>query len=934
MRALGGLELVPASTADASDSAATRALHDLAIRRRKLALLLYLARQSRPVSRELLATLLWAEESPEKARHSLTEALSHIRRALGRESVATRVQEVALSADAPLALDVRAFEEAAVAGDHARAVALYTGPFLAGVFLDRAAEYDDWAARERDRLGQLFVRSCKAHCAALELAGDHEGAAIVARKWLDEDVESDEAAAALLRAIAAPGTRDALRSALAEATRLETRLAREFEVSPGPAVQTLTRSLEARLLASSAVSLDAAVPDRVADSVAAAVAANAMEFGPPATVSDSRPEPGPPRSPPQISPPTRRPRRTRPLMAGVVAVALLGVAAAVLRWRDTAPRATPRVVIADAQDAGNDPVLARSVALALSVALAQGSGVELVERERMRETLTLMRRTTDDGLDVATATDAAVRLGADRVIAPDVARLGSALLVSARVLDATTGRTLAVERADAVAPEAIVAALDHLADLLRRRVGGSAARAGTPLPQVTTASLSALRAFAEGARLQDRSRFDSAGMAFRRAITLDTGFAMAYAAFGETQHLINRPLMGDSALVAALARRTRLTEREQVRLAALVARHQYRGDSAIALQERWLAAHPTDRAMRSMLAYDLLRAGRHAEARDRYRDIVAVDSLDAVEWLNLAVACMGLSAPADLALARQAYARAIALDTALRTDVVQNQQYGAVLLRAGFPDSAAAVFRAMLAASPDRRARGYRSLGLLALWRGDARTAVTMLDSAVRLHHTLREALSEARARLFLVAALDEAGVSSNAEGSPTTARVRAQLDTVRALAVGGVEEPVFLYWAGKAMARAGASTAARALEARLRARAVRGSVRHEAAALLLAAELAAASGSGARARTMALRGVALDSGVVARETLAWTTRAAGDDAQAAALDAALGAGARFGMEEMLAARVAARRVRTPSAHAGGDALRPNTVRAGAVLRP
>ena len=59
LRTLGGLTLEPADGAGANETEA-RALQELAARRRKVALLLYLTGQTRPVSRELLATLFWS----------------------------------------------------------------------------------------------------------------------------------------------------------------------------------------------------------------------------------------------------------------------------------------------------------------------------------------------------------------------------------------------------------------------------------------------------------------------------------------------------------------------------------------------------------------------------------------------------------------------------------------------------------------------------------------------------------------------------------------------------------------------------------------------------------------------------------------------------------------------------------------------------------
>ena len=75
LRALGGLSLQPRLAATEGQAAEALPLRDLSTRRRKLALLLYLRRQRKPVSRELLATLLWPDEAPEPFSGALRHAV-------------------------------------------------------------------------------------------------------------------------------------------------------------------------------------------------------------------------------------------------------------------------------------------------------------------------------------------------------------------------------------------------------------------------------------------------------------------------------------------------------------------------------------------------------------------------------------------------------------------------------------------------------------------------------------------------------------------------------------------------------------------------------------------------------------------------------------------------------------------------------------------
>src|SRR3712207_6680039 len=65
----------------------------LSKRRLKLALLVVLALAMRPLSRDVLVEMFWGDQDEARARHSLSDALSHLRRVLGRDAISTRQAE-------------------------------------------------------------------------------------------------------------------------------------------------------------------------------------------------------------------------------------------------------------------------------------------------------------------------------------------------------------------------------------------------------------------------------------------------------------------------------------------------------------------------------------------------------------------------------------------------------------------------------------------------------------------------------------------------------------------------------------------------------------------------------------------------------------------------------------------------------------------------
>src|SRR5262245_43438846 len=252
----------------------------LAKRRLKLAVLAVLAFARRPLARDTLLEMFWGEQDEERARHSLSNALSSLRRALGPGSITARDADVALAPDLPLDVDALQFSEAAESGDAAKAVEIYGGPFLEGVHVDESPEFDQWAFRERRRLEALFIKACGQQCVSLARSRRWLECRAVAARWIDAEPLSPDAALFLLNAVKAPGTRVALGQALDEFERIRTRLAREFDLAPELNVRELAERLREQLASS---------PPEPASGSQPRTAAVATQSPEPAPTSDATP---------------------------------------------------------------------------------------------------------------------------------------------------------------------------------------------------------------------------------------------------------------------------------------------------------------------------------------------------------------------------------------------------------------------------------------------------------------------------------------------------------------------------------------------------------------------------------------------------------------------------------------------------------------------
>lgn len=218
LRALGPLEL------QLRDSSV------LPRRRKELALLVYLLRRSpRAVARTTLATLLWEDRDAARARQSLRQALTEIRRAVPG---VLRVTASDVRAEPhTILLDVHDFEAAVRDRRFGDAVALWHGEFLAGADDAGGEEYRAWLEAERTTLRRLLARSCEALVDQAEQAGDWPAAVARAEWWCSSMPLDERAHLRLVKAL-----RLANRPAEAADRHLAftTRLRCEIGVEPGP----------------------------------------------------------------------------------------------------------------------------------------------------------------------------------------------------------------------------------------------------------------------------------------------------------------------------------------------------------------------------------------------------------------------------------------------------------------------------------------------------------------------------------------------------------------------------------------------------------------------------------------------------------------------------------------------------------------------------
>ena len=206
---------------------------------KRVALLAYLA-VARPNGfhrRDTLLGLFWPEHDTSHARMSLRQALCGLRRDLGSDVIVTRGREdVRLNCDRCVC-DAREFGTAIAAGDWERAVALYGGPFLHGLYVSGAPGFERWVEDERDRLARAYADAIE------NLAVQAEDPAEAVRRWrqlADHDPYSSHVTVELMKALVAAGDRAA---AIHAAVKHSSVLNTDLETAPNPEVTEFAQEL-------------------------------------------------------------------------------------------------------------------------------------------------------------------------------------------------------------------------------------------------------------------------------------------------------------------------------------------------------------------------------------------------------------------------------------------------------------------------------------------------------------------------------------------------------------------------------------------------------------------------------------------------------------------------------------------------------------------
>jgi eukaryotic-like serine/threonine-protein kinase len=344
------------------------------------------------------------------------------------------------------------------------------------------------------------------------------------------------------------------------------------------------------------------------------------------------------------------------------------------------------ILLADWVNTTGDAVFDGTLKQALEVQLAQSPFINLLSDGRVRQTLGLMNRASEERVTGAIAREVCQRQNAKALMAGEIAPIGSHYVITLDAVACATGDSIAKDQVEAATKEDVLRALGSSVSRMRRKLGESLASVetlDTPLEEATTSSLDALKQYALGRAMQKIGREHEAIAHYERAVELDANFALAYRRLAAMYFNFGDSEKARERLARAFELRGRVTERERLAITSmyfvLVAGELEKARDTF---ELYVRTYPRDFVARNNTADLLIQLGDFEKAVEQLRESLSLEPDTFVVYANLADAYLGLGRVDDAAAILQ---RQTARRLGLESILTHSQLYTIAALRGDRP---------------------------------------------------------------------------------------------------------------------------------------------------------------------------------------------------------------------------------------------------------
>jgi tetratricopeptide (TPR) repeat protein len=311
--------------------------------------------------------------------------------------------------------------------------------------------------------------------------------------------------------------------------------------------------------------------------------------------------------------------------------AVLAIAAAGYFYAQRAPKLSDKdtIILADFTNTTGDPVFDGTLRQGLSIQLAQSPFLRLISDERIQQVLGLMGQPADARLTPQMAREICERTAGAAVLEGSLAAIGSQFVLGLRAKSCRSGDVLDEEQVQAASKEEVLNSLTQIASKFRTKVGESLAtiqKHDTPLPEATTSSLEALKAYSVARKLNLSAGSPAAFPFYKRAIELDRNFALGYANLWQLYGEIGESDLAAEYTTRAYALKDRVSYAERLDITVSYNFRQT-GNLELAQQtcELWAQTYPRDPNPHAFLSTIQAVMGKYPEGLEEARKVIELD---------------------------------------------------------------------------------------------------------------------------------------------------------------------------------------------------------------------------------------------------------------------------------------------------------------------
>jgi len=304
------------------------------------------------------------------------------------------------------------------------------------------------------------------------------------------------------------------------------------------------------------------------------------------------------------------------------------------------------IVLADFTNTTGDAVFDDTLRQGLAAQLAQSPYLTILSDQQIRQALRFMNQPAAARLTNDLARQICQRTQSAAVLDGSIAQIGSTYSLILHAVNCDTGETLATASAEAPNKDGVLAALGHVAEQIRGKLGESLAsiqKHNTPVEEATTSSLEALKAFSLGTQERAVKGDDAAAPLFKQAISLDPNFAMAYGVLGQIEINLGELAVGNEYTRKAYELRDRASEPERFYIDS----HYHQNvlgdlDKTIQVYQLWSQTYPREFIPRGNLSVNLCNLGQWEKALPEAIAGNKLEPNDALTYFQVASIYMGL----------------------------------------------------------------------------------------------------------------------------------------------------------------------------------------------------------------------------------------------------------------------------------------------------